>query len=216
MTRSLRAALDEANPNKTDAALHAVLVGSGLALVPRYVRGAVAADRFVLPDGSRAIAALYVFALSGGAPGLLIVDGVFAGTPPAAGHVMVDLDGALVFAAADAHTAVEAVIVAVEGDIFSETILTPADIGTLLGARAAIFVLSCSARAAGVDVPVVQIERGGAPAAGEFALSALGTTVVFAAADNIDDCTVRYIAAPGVPAGQRPSFGARLDAQGNI
>jgi len=213
MSRTLRAALNESNPNKLPVGGHDVLIGSALGLTPAYFEGAVAADILTLPEEAKAAAPLLVFARTGGTTGYKVPTD--PETVPLAGEVSITPTGDLIFAAADAVTTVEATYAPIEGDIITEQVDVAASVATLLFARRARMLLAVT-----VDVGVVLgakliVPRGtAAPALGEVALDAAGTGVVFNAGDVVAGrATIRYIAAPGVGVGVTLSLRARLQTQ---
>ena len=103
MTRTLQTVLDEANANKLHTAMHMLPAGRAISLVPKFFRGAVAADALVLPTTAKAHAVLAATATIGGAVGHLLP--VAPGAAPAAGNVRLDINGDQArFAVADAVT----------------------------------------------------------------------------------------------------------------
>src|SRR3990172_7428687 len=105
MARTLRSALNESNPNKIAAVLHASAAGAAFAAIPQFFRGAVVADALVLPEDLRAAAVLAGFRTAGGATGQIIPD--IQSAVPAAGEAAPGPTGNILFAAADAVTEAE-------------------------------------------------------------------------------------------------------------
>lgn len=208
---TVREILNVANPNNLPSALQTAKVGDALTLVNAFARGAIVANVFALPNARKAIKILSIVALSGGVTGYLILDAGDA--VPAAGHASITSSGDIQVAAADAITAVEVTYVVCEGELITETIPAAASVGTFLAAKAARLLISAQI-VTGVTPgtqEVIDVRTTAAPAAGHAALNALGTGVVFNAANVVAGTVlVTYIAAPGVGAAG-PALDTRLE-----
>lgn len=196
MGRLLRAALNESNPNKLPSAGQAVLLGDALALSTATLASAVASDTIVLPDTAKAMQVISCFVTAGGATGFFAP--ALLGVAPAAGEVGVSPAGDVVFNAADAVTAAEVTYLAIEGEVFSETLPVAGSLALIPQSKTARALLACDLTvgiAPGVKTVVL---RGSAPAAGEAAISADGIQIDFNAADVVaGSCVVTYVAFPG-------------------
>lgn len=216
MTRTLRAALDESNPNKLPTAAQSLPLGRGLSLLCLFAADAVASNVLVLPEEQKAGQVLRAYARVGGSTGYKTV--VAAETAaPAAGQVAITPSGDIRFAAADAVTEAEVIYAPMEGEIFEDSVEVAASAATLSQSRRALQILSVT-----VDVGLIPgakaiAARGSAPAAGSAALSAAGTGLAFNAADVVAGrATVRYIAVPGVGNGPDESIASALQSQVNF
>lgn len=221
MTRLLRDALDEANPNKIATELQVAKVGSGLALTPRFIDAAVdpANDSIILDE--RAKAAQVIRAYASAPAGVDYLTPVLPEGAVAAGQVVVTPTGDILFAAADNVTQAEVLYVAVEGEVFEDVVVVDAggtDAGLFAQGRHGVVLLEAEILApVGVaGAAAVQARGTAAPAAGQAALLTDGTGVQFAAADAVTSARLRYIATPGVGNGPAPAFGTRLDTEGTL
>lgn len=206
--------LDKGSLNNISNALAEAKVGSGLRLVPRTVSAAVSSDKITLAETAKAVAVLSAFATAAGTAGYKTV--VKTGATPGAGEVGIDNQGNILFAAADTVTAAEVVYVMIEGGaIIEETIPVTANVGTLLQGRQGVLLLSAVATAGGVTgTGLVKARAASVANTTHFVcLSLLGTTVIWNAGDAVTECTVRYIAYPGVGAGTEDSFASLLDTE---
>ena len=211
MARSVRAILNEGNPNKLGDAAHALPMGEGLALIPRSFRGAPVANVLVLPEAAKAAAVLSAFG-AGTSGGYKSPD--ITGAAPAAGEAAPNAAGDIAFNGADAITDAEVQYLAYEGQIVEDLIAVDAggtEQGTLLGNRAASVILEVEALAGTAAGPKTVALRGSTPGAGASAIAEDPTLIEFAAADAITQARVRYVAQPGV--GDSPdAVGTVLDA----
>lgn len=198
MTRSLRAALNESNPNKISDGFRVALAGDALALTPAFIASAVTANTIVLANKAAFI--LAAFAVAGGATGALtVVAGV-----PAAGQVAVSPAGDIVFAAADGVTSAEVTYAAQDGETFTETVDIVGSAALFLQSKRGVRLVSATVLTsnipAGLGAKTIAA-RGSAPAAGAAALSTAGTGVAFNAGNVVTGtASVTYIATPGVGA----------------
>lgn len=213
MARTPRAVLNESNPNKIANALGAIRAGEALALSPRFIRGTVASNVLTLPATAKAAAVLWAWSCAGTLTGALTPSSDADGTVTT-GLIGVNPAGNLCFAAADAVTEVEVLYIAKEGTVFEDFLNVASNAGTFQSSRRAIQLLEVEALAGTVTgTKALTTIRGGTPTTGLAALGVLGTTVVFAAADAVTRCRVRYIAQPGVGNGPAPALGVALDAE---
>lgn len=200
---TLRDSLNTSNPSLVADAERKVRLGDALAKVPAFVRAPVVANKLVLPSTAKAIRVIACFVTAGGVNGYFVPDAGDA--TPATGHVIANQTGDIEFLAADLVTEAEVEYEVCEGEVVTETILVAASVGTLNNEKAARQLLSARI-VAGVLVgatPAVDVRGTAAPAAGECALSLLGKTIVFNAAEVIaGQAEVTYIATPGVGTAQ--------------
>lgn len=163
---------------------------SGIAVQARVV---VASNTTALGEQLRVAHLLRAYVTVGGVTGLKTI---VAGAP-ATGEVSTNAFGQIIFAGADAVTEAEVIYVPLTGDIIDAVVNTNgAGLGTLPGGKAGKFLLSAEVLSgASVGVKTV-IARGGAPAAGEAALSVSGKGVQFNAAAANSPARVRYIESP--------------------
>jgi hypothetical protein len=194
--RSIREILNEGNPNKLGDAAHALPLGEALALVPRTVRGVVAANVLVLPEEAKCAALLAVYATQGAVTGQF--SPVPAGATPLTTEAAPDANGNVLFLGADAVTEAEVQYLAFEGGIVEDLVAVAANVGTLLGGRGAAVLLEVEALAGGAPGPKTIADRGTTPAAGNAAIQDVPTGIEFAGADAITQARVRYIAQPGL------------------
>lgn len=212
MTRTLRAALDESNPNKLPTAAQTLPLGRGLSLVSLLAFGAVGTNVLALPEEQKAGQILRAYARVGGSTGYKTV--VAPETVPAAGQCSITPSGDVRFAAADAVTEAEVIYAPMEGEVFEDSVVVAASAATLSQSRRALQILSVTVDA-GLSLGAKTVAaRGSAPAAGSAALSVAGTGLAFNAADVVAGrATVRYIAVPGVGYGPQASIASTLRSQ---
>lgn len=212
MSRSVRAVLNEGNPNKQGDAAQAVQMGEALALVPRTFRGATVNDILVLPEDAKCAAVLSAFG-EGTVPGYK--GGVAPGVAPATLFCAPNAAGDILFnAATDEITDAEVSYLSYEGGIIDEILVvdTGTDIATFLSGRAAAVLISVEALTGAVTGAKTPANRSTAPATTLAAITEDGLGVLFnAATDAVLTCRVRYIAQPGVGGTPGP-VGTVLDA----
>lgn len=207
---TIRQSLNKGNPNSIAVGLQMLAAGEAFALLPRTVRGAVVSHKLVLPEDAKAGVLLTAYAM-GTTSGWKVVLAQGTNTAPATTEAKVDGAGDIVFAAADAITAAIVRYLAIEGEVWEDTIDIASNVGTLLGGRRAQGLLSATrltGTAIGASTPVF---RPATPTAGQVAI--LGTDdaqVVFPAADGVTRATVRYLAIPGVGSTSRKTVGENL------
>lgn len=215
MARSLKAVLDESNPNKLASAGQSVLLGSCLGTLPVLARGTVGgvtANTLILPENAKARSIVAGFAVAGSVTGPLVPQNR-QGTTPTTTQVAIDKNGDLVFFGTDAITSAEVSYIPYEGQIIEDFVQVIGGVATLLGSRKAFQLLFANV-IAGVATGVKgQNLRGAAASSGFAALSLVGTTVAFNAADVVTgSARIRYIAQPGVGNGVVASQYDRLNA----
>lgn len=189
MSRSLRDALNESNPNKLPDGCREVRLGNALGLTVLTVVGKTVGTVLPLPDGARArfVAGAGVNRTTGAAV-----------TPT------IDALGNLVFAAASTDDVCEGHYVAFEGDVREAEISVVASTGVgklpsgVFGAQ----LLEVEALEGTSTGSKTVIARGGTPAAGEVALNFDGNTINFLAADAVTKARVKFIAQPEVTVAQ--------------
>ncbi len=210
MSRSLRTVIDEANPNRTDGALHDARLGSMLAKISRSRRVAVVSNKIVLPDNAKADVILSCYVTAGTVSGQFTP--VYDSTP-ATTQVSTNANGDIVFLSTDAVTEAEITYVPFEGQVVEETLACVASLFTPSGSRRMLCVLAAEAiTGTVVGVKVVDDRATAAPATGHAALNKLGSGVLFNnATDAVLTAKVKYIATPGF--GVEPAaLGVALDA----
>lgn len=211
-----RTILNKGNLNNLADGARVAGLGDGLGLITRWFKGAVASNILVLPLDCKASRVISCFVVAGGAQtGTYLITDVPEVTP-AAGHCSVNPKGDIVFAGADALTAVEVVYVVQEtGGTFTDVIVGVGTVFTLLGSRGAVKLLSVVVNAGGATpgpIPNIDARGTAAPAATHCALSLDGLSVKTNAADATGTAiTVTYLATPNVGNGVAADFGTRLD-----
>lgn len=188
MGRKLSTVGNEGNPNKVGDFNRSVKIGSALKQGGMSLRGSVVSDALSLE--TKAVAVVSALAIAGGTTGALTP---VASATPAAGEVGVDRLGNIVFAAADAITSVEVVYIPAEGDTISSGGVCDAA-GAVKIANGSTARIVTSAEVDGNARTV--IDRGGAPAVGEVALSLDGATVQFNVADAGLQAVFTYVEFP--------------------
>ena len=214
MSRTLQAVLNEANPNKLDPAFQKVVVGDALALIPRIFSGAVTSDTLVLPTNAKAIAILSAYATAAGTPGYRTP--VAQLTALAATTCKVSPTGDILFSAGTAVTAAEVVYMSAEGQVITETVDVVASVGTLNFNRSATTLLSANVLVGATlgPIPTIVLRGTAAPSATECALSDVGNTIAFNAADVVTgSVSVSYIAFPGSGTSSQDSLADLLASQ---
>lgn len=209
MGRSLRAILNEANPNKLATGLQMAGIGAFLAAQPRWGRFAVVANKIVLPENAKCavIHACYVTAGT--------VSGRFTpvwDSTPATTQVSADAAGDLVFLNTDAVTVAEVLYVPHEGEVYEDVVAVAANVGAPQAARAIAQLISVTVTKGTALGAKTLIDRAGAPAAGQAATNLAGSGVAFNAADAVTEARIKYVAVPGVGTA-RKTLGVRLDEE---
>ncbi len=217
MTRTLRDALNDSNPNQLPAAGHDALLGDVLALVPVFHKSTTPGEILLLPDDRKAAQVLRCFVTDPTA--LRYLTPADPETTPGAGNVAVTPTGDIVFAAADNVAAVEVLYQPVEGQLFEEVIQVAASLGAPLQGRSAVVLLEAeilTGLVGGGDATPTVILRDSATTSGAVSIDRTGLVFTFHADDVVTGTVrVKYLAAPGVGAGVRAALRDRLDAAVN-
>jgi len=193
MSRILSAVLDQANPNNIADALRAVPVGRALGIISRTVRVPVVANVAVLPDTAKAAVLQNVFVSAGTVSGQFSV--VAPNVVPATTQAAINALGNVAFLPADAVTEAEITYVAVEGDIFTDTLTVATNVGLLPSGRKAKVILSATNTTGGGSSALTVLARGSAnPAAGNTRIDTTGASLRFEGA--VTSAVVRYVADP--------------------
>lgn len=196
MARSIQTILNESNPNKAPDALHGVLAGTALAIIPRYVSGTVSSHTLTLPNTAKCAAVLAAFSTAGTLKGRLTP---VKGSTVATGEVGISVTGNILFATADAVTGAEVIYMPQEGDTVTESIpVTSAGVGTPLASKTAVILISANLTSGSSTGAKTVISRGGSPSAGEACVSYTGL-ISFNATDagaSGGYATVTYVVKP--------------------
>lgn len=213
MTRALETVLDEANPNKMDSAQQLLKAGQAYGQIAMFKSGAVTSNKMALPEGQKATQITRAYSRAGTLTGYLTP--VAPETVPTTGQVAVNANGDIVTAAADAVTQLEVEYIPVEGQILEDTVAVAASVATLPQSRRGQVLVSVSVVTGVIPGAKTVVARGtAAPTAGNCALSVLGTTVVFNAADVVaGTALIRYAAVPGVGSGVEDTIANKLLSQ---
>lgn len=212
MARTIKDVLNESNPNKLPSGAQIAQLGSALALEPIFIDSAVSANAIALPNASKAKLGLAAFASAGGATGPLAF---VAGGAPVAGEFSVSAAGDLVFAAADAVTRAEVSYLPFEGEIITETVNVAASAAALPSGRKTSLLIAASVVTGIATGAKSVMARGSAPAAGEAAINAAGSSIVFNAADVVaGSALLTYVITPG--SGGTSSLASRLAEQADF
>jgi hypothetical protein len=197
MSRSLKSVLNDPNPNQLADLLRATKVGTLLNNGLVQVRVPVASDLTSLPEQLRAAQVIFAYATAGTTAGVKAVQAF--GATPTTGQCAVNLNGQVVFAAADAVTEVELIIAPYSGDLIEEVVfLNASGVGTLQGGKTAKLLLSGTVTSGSSAGLKTNIARAGTPSAAQVCLSAAGNTVLFNVAAANSTALIRYIASAGV------------------
>lgn len=197
MSRTLQAVGNEGNPNKVSDFARAVGLGTALKLGAMTLISAVASNTLALGDGQRALAVLRCFVTAGAVTGAFTP---VASAAPATGEVGISVTGNIVFNAADAVTAVEVTYLVAEGNTISVTErANAAGLVTLPNSARARILVSATMNGAARTV----VARAAAPAAGQAAISLLGTGVQFNVADANGTAVITYVEIPADPVLER-------------
>jgi len=214
MSRSLRSALNESNPNKIAAGGREVGLGNALSrglMFKAGAVGAVTAHVMVLGNTEKAKSIIAAYSRVGTLTGVLTP---IQGPGPVTTQVGITDDGNIIFAAADAVTDAEVSFLTHEGAVVTKVVPVVSDIATLpSGSRAALLVAGSSL--AGTLTGDFAVEaRGTTPTTGEVAITDTGETIEFAAADAVTSCEVTYIEQPD--SGASVGVNTALEAQGAL
>lgn len=196
MARSIQTILNESNPNKAPDALHGVLVGTALAIVPRYVQATVTSHTLTLPNNAKCAAVIAAYSMAGTLTGRLTP---VKGSTVATTQVGISVTGNILFATADAVTSAEVIYMPQEGDTVTESIpVTSAGVGTPLASKAACILISANLTTGSSTGAKTVVSRGSSPSAGEACVSNTGL-ISFNSTDagaSGGYATVTYVARP--------------------
>jgi len=210
MSETVKETLNRSDLNTLADQLRALAFGDVVASLPTTLRvsataantGNLAAVLVVSDQDANvpAAAVLYASARAGaGTPGVLTL--VAYGVTPAAGEIAVAPNGRVVTAAADAWTDLDVVYAPEKGDIVEVTANVTANTLTLptnVTSVGACTLLSATALTGTVVGSKIVDLPGAAAAAGEAALNAAKTTVVFNGGDAVTSATVRLLVTSSV------------------
>lgn len=193
MSRSLQSVLDESNINRVGDALHLLPAGRAMSLVPRFARVPVVSNVAVLPENARAATLLNVFVSAGTVNGQFTP--VAPNAVPATTQAAINAVGNVAFLPADAVTEAEITYVAVEGEIFDDTITVDTNVGLLPSGRQALVILEAWDTSGGGSSALTVLARASSnPAAGNTKIDTAGASARFEAA--VTQARLRYVAAP--------------------
>lgn len=212
MARILRDALNEANPNKIASALQQLQCGSAFGVAPMFVKGAVTSNVLVLPDNAKAAFGLVALATAAGS-----VAGVKTFTTGVVATTEFAINGAgnIVFFGTDAVTAAEVYYIPAQGEVFEETVVVDSSTGTFTASRGAVVLLEAEVVDGLIPGSKTISARSATPGAGAVALSLVGTTVAFNAADVVSGTArLKYVVTPGT--GSTTSLLDKLGTETNI
>lgn len=218
MPDSLKTSINKADPNVLADELRSLKFGDVLASIPTTLRGSTTAAstgnlatlRAVSSQSSNIPAASVVWAYAKvGTAAATQLTVVGYGVTPAAGQIAVAPNGKIVTLAADAWTNLDVIYLPEKGDQFSVTLPVSANTLTLptnMTTPGASTLLAVTVVAGGSVGDKIVLAPGSAPAAGQAALNAAKTAVVFAGADAVTSATVTVLCSSAV------SVSAALDA----
>lgn len=205
----VKEALDRANPNTIADMYRKVKIGTVLAgHMPQHVRmfnmdeaGANAGnlatvDAMQLPDFSRAAVILRAFSRAGGVTGELTV--AAPGATPLTGQIAVAANGNIVTLETDAITSLDVLYVPEAGEVVESVFPVVSNAIALPGnftERGVIAVLEAEVVEGTATGNKIVLAAAGAPAAGQAALNADKTSVVFNATDAGTRARVKLLVA---------------------
>lgn len=195
MSRTLREAFNDADPNKTADLMRKVRMGDVLALGPRSVVGAVSGDVLTLPEGAKAVRLLKGYARAGTATGYL--EPIADDDTLAAGEIQITPTGDVAFFATDAVTEAEVTYLTQEGEVVEQVLPVSSDLAALAQGAEGVILLEAEALAGSATGTATVVARGTTPSPGEAALTDDGASVEFAAADAVTSARVKVVCFPG-------------------
>lgn len=191
MSRTLKAAFNDANPNILPDLARTVKLGTLLGAASAQCRAVVASHITDLPEGMRVGVLLAAYATVGTLTGAMTV---VTGGAPTTGQVSITPTGQVIFATADAVTEAELYFIPASGDIVEELVpLNGAGLGTLGGSRHAKLLISAEVTTGASTGVKTVIARAGSPSAAQAALTANGSGVQFNVAAASSMALIRYI-----------------------
>jgi hypothetical protein len=189
MSRTLRSALNEANPNKIADGLRALPVGEALGLIPGNIVVNPVAGVVKMP-----VPCLQAIGAWDRTAGVALTQGP-DNVPAGAGGYAQMADGSVTVDPACLQA--EILFLAAEGTVVTETLQVVASAATFLSGKHGVIVTAASVTAGLALGPKTTALRGTAPAAGTVALNGAGNGVAFNAADVVNgQATVSYVARP--------------------
>jgi len=187
MSRILKTVLDEGNPNKIADAARDVKLGQVAGAIHR-VKVPVAAHIAVLPDEAKAAALLGGFITVGTVTGPIIP---VVAAPASTREAQINLDGNVLFLAADAVTEAELWYVGFDGRVIVATLPVVANVATLTPPGQ--LLISVDELVGGAVA--AKNARGTAQAADtDVQLSADGDSVIFGSSSTVTQARFTYIA----------------------
>lgn len=213
MSRTLKTVLDASNPNLLPTAAQDLGLGSAMTLIPKFYRAAVSSNRMTLPNDAKCVHVLGGCIRTGTVTGPYI--GVRQGATLATLQAAPAGNGDILFFATDAVTAADVWYLSAEPQLFTEDVVVTSNVGTLLGSRSGVILVSATALAGTVVGATTIIARGGAPATTQACLNAPGTGVVFQATDAVTSARIVYYAFPGVGYNTEEPVGTKINAEVN-
>lgn len=199
LTRTLRDAANESNPNKVPQVFRN-RAGDMMNGLLRYFRGTVASDILVLPADAKAVALQNGFIIAGtGGTGPL--DPVAEDATLASGQATIAPNGDIIFFTTDAVTEAEVWYHAQEPTLVEiTTVVIPATGVASLSPNQAVRLIEAEALAGTVTGVATILQRGtlqAGLAAGEAALQLDGATVEFLIADAVTSARLKFVPQPG-------------------
>lgn len=222
VTRPLRNALNEANPNQFPSAAQEARLGDALAGDERYLRNATIAAApthvLVLPANAKAHRLVGGFIIAAGAA-VGPLDPVAEDAVLVTGQAQVTADGDILFLAADAVTEAEVYYETAEQLPVTITVTVVPTTGVAsLTPRAGLRLLFAEALTGGVTGVATVVARGTLQAAlvsGDAALQPNGETVEFDIGDAVTSATLTFTPQPGF--GPTPeSVATKMEVVGNV
>ena len=180
MPRTLRQALDAANPNSLPNAAQGLPLGRAMSVLPVFVKGTVTANVLTLPDNAKAAQILRAYGTAGSTGNKTVAAPEAA---PGAGTCAVDQTGNIVFG--DAVTAAEVYYLPYEGDVVEETLAVAGSVATVPGSGVAALLISATVTTGLIPGAKIVDDRATAPATLHAALNVAGTGFAFNASDVV-------------------------------
>jgi hypothetical protein len=211
MSRTLKTVLDAANPNLLPTAAQQLGLGTAMTLIPKFYQAAVTSNRMTLPNDAKCVHVLGGCIRTGTATGPFI--GVRQGATLATLQAAPAGNGDILFFATDAATAADVWYLSAEPQLFTEDVVVTANVGTLLGSRSGVILVSATALAGTLTGAMTITTRGATPTTGLAALNAAGTGAVFAGADAVTSARISYYAFPGVGYNTEEAVGTKINEE---
>lgn len=203
MAETIQQALNRADPNALADMFRQLRLGDVLRALPTTIRRrtsaaspSILATLFAVSgqaEEARANAIQSAYERVGAGPGAALAVVAY---PPAAGQIAVAPNGALAVLAADAWTDLDVSYTVEKGDVVEVTANVTAGslaLPTNVLTPGAVTLIEAEALVAGVTGVKIVDAPGAAPAAGEAALNAAKTAIVFNAGDAVTKARVRLL-----------------------